>query len=196
MSAGDGVRNAERTRQKILGAARSVLAERGTATSVQEIATAAGVSKSGLLHHFASKDVLLRAVVEDYLQHVHRRVMAHVDLAENRPGKVLRAYVRALCGPDPGVRELYANLADIGRYLSEVPGVEDLFDADNARWRELFAADGLNADRILVAQYAAEGLAMATGYHELARTEDLARALPLLLSLTDDDGPLAPPADA
>ena len=75
-----------------------------------------------------------------------------------------------------------------------MPGVEELFDADSARWRELFAADGLHPDRILVVQYAAEGLAMATGYDDLARTEDLARALPLLLSLTDDDGPLTPPA--
>ena len=53
-----------------------------------------------------------------------------------------------------------------------MPGVEELFDADSARWRELFAADGLHPDRILVVQYAAEGLAMATGYDELARTED------------------------
>ena len=67
-------------------------------------------------------------------------------------------------------------------------------DASYPAWRELFAADGLHPDRILVVQYAAEGLAMATGYDDLARTEDLARALPLLLSLTDDDGPLPPPA--
>ena len=106
MSSTGGSRNAERTRHGILHAARAVLAERGTATTVQEVATAAGMSKSGLLHHFVSRDVLLRAVVEDCLQQVHGRVMAHLDLAENRPGKVLRAYVRALCGPAPGTREL------------------------------------------------------------------------------------------
>ena len=106
VSSTGGSRNAERTRHGILHAARAVLAERGTATTVQEVATAAGMSKSGLLHHFVSRDVLLRAVVEDCLQQVHGRVMAHLDLAENRPGKVLRAYVRALCGPAPGTREL------------------------------------------------------------------------------------------
>lgn len=47
-------------RQRILAAAVKLFAERGfDATTVQEVVTAAGVTKGALYHHFASKDELL-----------------------------------------------------------------------------------------------------------------------------------------
>ena len=57
---------AARTRGSLVAAARTLFGERGyAATSVEEIVRLAGVTKGALYHHFADKDDLFRAVVED-----------------------------------------------------------------------------------------------------------------------------------
>ena len=57
---------AEATRQSLIAAARELFGEQGyAATSVDEIARQAGVTKGALYHHFRDKDDLFRAVVED-----------------------------------------------------------------------------------------------------------------------------------
>jgi AcrR family transcriptional regulator len=54
------------TRRSLVAEARHLFGERGyAATSVDEIVRAAGVTKGALYHHFADKDDLFRAVVED-----------------------------------------------------------------------------------------------------------------------------------
>lgn len=181
----DNTRNAERTRREIIAAARAELKLRGTAMSIQHVATTAGVSKSGLLHHFANKNELLLAVLEDYLGSIRQGVLERVDLSENRPGKGLRAYVRALCEPDSPLRSEFANFADISPHLTEVEGVDALNERDNAYWRDFFASDGLDPDRILLVRYAAEGLANASSYDSRVVSEDLPRALSLLLGMTE-----------
>lgn len=176
-------RNTERTRAAILAAARAVVTERGTATTLQQVAEAAGISKSGLLHHFSSKDELMLAVLQDYFEGIQAAVRKRVDLSENHPGKALRAYVRALCGPDSPERAEFASFADFANYLAPVPGVEELMRQDNEYWREFLAQDGLDAERITTVRYAAEGLASASAYDEKVLTEDLPRVYPLLLKM-------------
>jgi AcrR family transcriptional regulator len=57
---------AEATRRALIAAARELFGEQGyAATSVDEIAREAGVTKGALYHHFRDKDDLFRAVVED-----------------------------------------------------------------------------------------------------------------------------------
>lgn len=182
----DPSRNTERTRAAILTAAREVVTERGTAATLQQIAEAAGVSKSGLLHHFANKDELMLAVLEDYFESLQAAVRARVDLAENHPGKALRAYVRALCAPDSPERAEFASFADFATYLANVAGIEELIHLDNEYWRDFLAQDGLDPDRVATVRYAAEGLAAASAYDKKVLTEDLPRAFPLLLAMTED----------
>src|SRR5690606_22402349 len=88
--------NAERTRRAVLDAATAVILEKGSAVTLAQVASAAGVSKSGLIHHFGNRDQLVVAVVEDVYEQFRATVLEHLDLSENYPGKVLRAYVRAL----------------------------------------------------------------------------------------------------
>ena len=55
----------ERTRQRILDAAGPCFAARGYArTTVEEVASRAGVSKALVYHHFGSKERILDAVIE------------------------------------------------------------------------------------------------------------------------------------
>src|SRR6478736_5013713 len=57
-------------RARLLAAATRLFAARGVdATSVQDIADEVGLTKPAVLHHFASKDALRRAVLDEILEH-------------------------------------------------------------------------------------------------------------------------------
>ncbi len=154
------LRDRERTRAAILAAAERLLAERGLSVAVNDVATAAGVSKSGLLHHFPSKNDLLIAVAEHGMRAFVDDVLARVDPTDTRPGKVLRAYVRTLCGGSERAMALFSPTT-LTNGLISVPGIEPVLTADAELWRRLFADDGLSEARTLVIRHAAEGVAAA-----------------------------------
>lgn len=160
-------RNPDRTRSMVLRAAAEAMSERGTGVSLDYIAKRAGVSKGGLLHHFANREALLVALVEDSQQRFREGVLGHLDLSENIPGKLLRAYVRALTsGTDATAQYFTAAPAWAGIY--QIPRVAEIAAADEAWWEENFAADGLPPERIMVVRRAAEGLAAAVAYGDAA----------------------------
>jgi AcrR family transcriptional regulator len=178
-------RNTERTRRAILQAAGELLAERGLATSLSEIAAAAGVSKSGLLHHFPTRDSLFLDVVTDSLERFRAEVLTFVDLSENRPGKGLRAYVRALCGGSREAMRIYAS--EFCGPVDSIPGVAQALNEDSRVWREFFGQDGLHPDRILVVQHAVEGFAGAAYYDDAYTEETIEHARAVFLDLIDAD---------
>lgn len=175
----------ERTRKAIFDATIAELARHGTAITLRDIAEAAGILKSGLLHHFPSKEVLIKSVAIDFLERFHSAVLANVDLSENRPGKLLRAYVRTLCAPSQQDLADYHMFAAICDALSDTPEVAALIDEDNAGWRRQLLADGLDPATVLVVRYAAEGIATASSYDEYAKSTGLKLMLPALLELTE-----------
>jgi AcrR family transcriptional regulator len=179
-------RNAERTRRAVLDAATAVILEKGSAVTLAQVASAAGVSKSGLIHHFGNRDQLVLAVVEDVYEQFRATVLEHLDLSENYPGKLLRAYVRALGAGSTeavAVRDLTSAASWNGLYT--IPAVASLIDEQNAEWSKQFAADGLSAERIQIVRRAAEGIAAAAviGDEDL---ESIAAATRLLLELATD----------
>lgn len=59
----------EKSRQQILDAALKLFSHRGYgATSVRDIAEAAGVSKGNVYHHFPDKETIFRALLDRYFQ--------------------------------------------------------------------------------------------------------------------------------
>ncbi len=66
----------DHARARILRAARQVLAERGLATRVEDVAAAAGVGRRTVFRHFETRDALLAAAVTDgmrsYGDHIPR----------------------------------------------------------------------------------------------------------------------------
>jgi AcrR family transcriptional regulator len=164
---GDGAqrptRNAERTRAAVLAAAAEAMAERGTGVSLDDIAKRAGVSKGGLLHHFANREALIVALVDDAQQRLRQSVLRHLDLSENTPGKLLRAYVRALTSGSEATLQ-YFTAAPTWAGVYQIPKVVEITAADADWWNENLAADGLSPERILVVRRAAEGFAAAIAY--------------------------------
>lgn len=179
-------RNAERTRRAALEAASQVIMEKGPAITLALVAATAGVSKSGLLHHFGSRDQLVVAVVEDAHERLRESVARHLDLSENYPGKMLRAYVRALCAestnalaaPDATATAMWGGLHGI-------PAVVEATERQNAWWTEQFALDGLSPERIQIVRRATEGLVAAALYGE-EDAASLATARDLLLELATE----------
>ncbi len=59
----------EQTRQRLMDITQSCVLEKGFgATSIEEIITEAGITKSGFFYHFKDKNDLARALVERYVQ--------------------------------------------------------------------------------------------------------------------------------
>lgn len=177
-------RNLERTRKTILSAATSAVLSHGTSVSLESIAATAGVSKGGVIHHFPTKEALLAAVVRESLATFRARVHDRVDLRENHPGKLLRAYVRALL--DDSEAEGVFVYPGVWRILGEVEGVTEAIRHEADYWRDNFAADGLDADRTLLAQNAAEGVAANAQWDADYTPEKVRQARDAILSLTDD----------
>ena len=70
----------ESTRDALITAAMSLVGERGAeAMSLHDVAERAGVSKGGLLHHFASKESLVDAVLDRAGEWFERALMAAWD---------------------------------------------------------------------------------------------------------------------
>ncbi|MFI1195148.1 TetR/AcrR family transcriptional regulator [Micromonospora sp. NPDC020750] len=181
-------RNTERTRRAVLDATARALATHGGGVTLVSIAEEAGVSKGGLLHHYPTRNVLLLAVATDVLERFRAEVMRFLDLSENHPGKVLRAYVRALCGGSAEAMNFFA-YSGLWNSVHMVPGVTEAAQADAEQWADAFAQDGLHPDCVLVVQYAAEGMAAAAHYDPSITADRLAHARELLIALTNRNAP-------
>ena len=153
--------------------------------SLADVATAAQVSKSGLLHHFPHRDALLVAVVDHAINTFRSEVMQHTDIAENRAGKLLRGYVRALCGGSQDAIQTFALFA-YSAGIEEIADVAELVRDDAEWWREALSKDGLPPARPHAIRFAAEGVAdaLATGTSYIT-DDELSMTRTELLQLTE-----------
>jgi AcrR family transcriptional regulator len=96
-----GVRvDAQRNRDRILEAARALVAETGVDATMEDIARHAGVAVGTLYRHFPAKEDLVAAVVEDSL----------AQMASLTEGAL--AAVHAGAPPGPSIGELFRELAE------------------------------------------------------------------------------------
>lgn len=83
--------DAQRNRRKVLETADRLFAERGTAVSLGEIATAAGVGAGTVYRHFPTKDALLATVLDRRLRQLQEYGAAMV--ARDDPEEAFFAYL-------------------------------------------------------------------------------------------------------
>lgn len=80
-------------RDRLLDSAETVLAEHGTqGLTLAAVAAHAGVSKGGLLYHFASKEALITGLIERLIEGFDTLV---AEIRRERPGWYTRAYIEA-----------------------------------------------------------------------------------------------------
>ncbi|SCF27579.1 transcriptional regulator, TetR family [Micromonospora matsumotoense] len=153
-------RSPQDTRRALLDAAADAVRARGIHASLDDIARFAGVSKGGLIYHFASKEELILELARDQLAAFQASIDAALDPADTAPGRLTRAYLRAAVGPaddDAAVRESLALVTQ----LMTLPAVAELARADAERLEEALAADGLPADVLALVVAAADGMSTA-----------------------------------
>ena len=121
-------KSGEKTRAALLDAASRIVQQRGVEHLTLDLtAQEAGVSKGGLLYHFASKELLLRGVVEHHMAE-HQR---DLDLASTQfppdAGGYLQAFVHAQSGElrsrrkEPGVTQSFIAAAVNTPDLMDLP---------------------------------------------------------------------------
>lgn len=81
-------------RERILEAAEKVVSDVGAGNmTLDAVAAAAGVSKGGLLYHFANKEALLKGMIDRHMdEHQERLAATHARLG-NQPSTYLRAFL-------------------------------------------------------------------------------------------------------
>ncbi|KQQ66633.1 TetR/AcrR family transcriptional regulator [Microbacterium sp. Leaf320] len=122
-----------RRRAQILADAMRLFSRTGYGdTSLRDIAAAVGVSKSTLLHHYASKELLLSAVLSERDRSIQERTAAH---RAERAADVLRAIhdgARVNALDEPGLIEVYAVLS-----CEAVPAAHPAHDYFTERFRRV-----------------------------------------------------------
>jgi AcrR family transcriptional regulator len=174
-------RSPEETRRALLAAAAEAIRVRGIHASLEEIARFAGVSKGGLIYHFASKDELITELVRTELAAFQASIDAALDPDDTAPGRLTRAYIRAvLSGTDDEARESLALITQ----LMTLPAVAEVARADAERIDAALAADGLPEDVLALVVAAADGMSSAPLWGGSAGTPADRRLTDRLLHLT------------
>ena len=98
-------------RERVLQAAERLVADIGAARlTLDAAAQAAGVSKGGLLYHFPSKESLLVALAQRYVDNMQHCIESAKGGLEGERGQALKACVVGILGDDPRSKAMGAAL--------------------------------------------------------------------------------------
>lgn len=150
-----GVARPPKARIKILEAAARIVRERGAANlTYEELVQVSGVSRGGITYHFATKEDLLRALIEHDLERSRTEEARQQVLAGGQPGAELIALIRTWSRPDSDRRRFVAGM------LSAVAHDPDLLEPVRCHHRDESAQrcwDDAEIQRSVL-RLAAEGL--------------------------------------
>jgi AcrR family transcriptional regulator len=163
-------------RTRILDAAEAMVRARGVSgLTLEAAAREAGVSKGGLLYHFASKEALLAAMLNRLADFVAEDFVLAMERLPPGPGRAARAMLAwGLEVSEAEANERCDRAAAV--FLAAFhhdPALLDPIRAVVAGLRDAVAADGLPPGRGMAIMAAMDGLFMARifGMYELAPEE-------------------------
>lgn len=150
------MRDPEKTRESILTAAHKVVAEKGVnAMTLDEVASEAGVSKGGLLHHFCSKQELILGTTQHLLKGLESEVEEFRRRDPAEPGAFTRAVLRANLKFDVEAQNTcLAFMTEVRAY----PASMDLVRQHAAEWQRRIDNDGLDPVVASIVRFAGEGM--------------------------------------
>lgn len=112
-----------KARTVILDAAERIVKEHGAANlTYEELVQQSGVSRGGITYHFATKDDLLRALVERDLEHGRAAEARMRADCGDQPGAELIALIRTWSTPDSDRRRFVAGMLSA---VAHDPGLLD-----------------------------------------------------------------------
>jgi AcrR family transcriptional regulator len=142
------------TRRRLLDAAARVIRAVGPgALTLEAVAREAGVSKGGLLYHFATKEALVDALVADWLDRFEAEI---ADRAAERGWA--RAYAEACLASSADERA--TDVAVLAALVGDPARLEPV-RRRYAAWQERLAADGGDVAGATIVRLAADGLWLA-----------------------------------
>ena len=119
--------DARRNRERIVEAARELMAEEGLEAQVDDIARAAGVGVGTVYRHFPTKDALVEALADKRFERLAE--FGHEALAEDDPWESFANYLRRgaeLQAGDASLAEVMRNRGDVMRAAAERHGLMEL----------------------------------------------------------------------
>lgn len=165
-------------RQRILQAANAVAEKAGAANlTLDAVAAEAGVSKGGLLYHFASKEALLAGVVEYQMARHQACLQAMQARYPHTAGGYLQAYVDAQLETAEEHKEAAAVRSFIAAAVN-MPGLMELPRADIQAHLGRLRALGPGFVEALVLTLALDGWFFGNAFEllDLSQQEQLALA--------------------
>ena len=146
------------TRKNVLAAAADLVALEGASKlTLDAVAERVGLSKGGILHHFATKDSLIAAMIDDVTTQFEDDLFRHMQ-GESGPGSFARAFLRACLDPE-GV--LTRQLRVSAGILAAVAINSQLLSPLRhryAEWRTRLENDGIDPAIAELVRSAADGL--------------------------------------
>ncbi len=128
------------TRTSLLEAATRIVRQDGAAQlTLERVAKEAGVSKGGLLYHFATKDALVAALLESYLDDTDSQLRASRE-TDTAPGAWARANLKVAADDTGAVEGGTALLAAALTNPQLLEGAREAF----GRWQREAEADDLD----------------------------------------------------
>lgn len=143
----EGMTSSSNRRDELLALARKLFAERGfKATTVREIADAAGILSGSLYHHFDSKESMADEILREFLDDLFGR---YRDIVARQlgPRKTLEQIVVASFESIDKHNDAVAIYQSEARYLSQFPRfgyIDELFAEFRAMWHSILD-DGIAA---------------------------------------------------
>lgn len=179
-------RTPEQTRRLLLDAAATVIRTKGITATLDDFAEAAGLSKGGLIYHFASKDDLIVALAADLAESFRSAVVAAIDDSEPQVGRLTRAYIRT-CFDETLDQPENRDHLKLAVQLMNSPEVNALNRADAEKWDVDLRADGLPDDVLTLVVAAADGVSSAPLWGGMTNTVHYARLRDQLIAWTLED---------
>jgi AcrR family transcriptional regulator len=174
-------------RTRILDASARIVQAKGVpALTLDAAAREAGVSKGGLLYHFASKEALLAGMLNRLAEHIEAEWLETLAAQAPGPGQATRAVLAWSFSEPDAICEQHkvAGAVFLASHHHD-PALLDPIRAVFARMRERLRADGLKPGHALAVMLASDGYFLSSLfglYHPSAEEHaELRRALETLL---------------
>lgn len=165
-------------RTRVLDAARQIVMERGAgALTFEELAEVSGVTRGGITYHFATKQDLLRALIEHDLQHWDAAEAAHRPDDEPESLADLLAFLRVHTAPDTERRRFVSGM--VGAAMHDPSVLEPARAYEAERFARVDGDEAALRQQLL--RLAAMGMFWADFFHCPELPESLKKRLRELL---------------